>query len=103
MGFIKRHLIIILTIIILAGLFVLYQMFFRDNFASNGLLATEAGSAAIASGAGQELLALLEQLRAIELDRSVFTDSVFENLQDFRSELLPEPVGRPDPFAPLGQ
>lgn len=103
MGFIKKHLTIILTILVLAGLFLLYQMFFSGGRVPNELLTAETGDGAIASAAGQELLALLEQLRAIELDETLFADPVFRNLQDFRFELVPEPVGRSDPFAPIGQ
>ena len=57
-----------------------------------------------APGAGpdQDLVALLFQLRGIRLDNSVFADPVFKSLQDFGKELVQEPVGRQNPFAPLG-
>jgi hypothetical protein len=43
----------------------------------------------------------LLQLRAVSLSGTIFTDPAFQSLQDFGSEIIPEPVGRPNPFAPL--
>ncbi|MEX0917168.1 MAG: hypothetical protein WDZ90_01450 [Candidatus Paceibacterota bacterium] len=51
---------------------------------------------------GQELLRLLLQIRSLELDDSIFSRPAFNQLQDFSQELVAEPVGRTNPFAPLG-
>lgn len=52
--------------------------------------------------ADQDLISLLLELKAITLDESIFTDPTFMSLEDFSRELIPEPIGRPNPFAPLG-
>lgn len=54
------------------------------------------------SGPDQELIALLLELRGISLDGVLFEDPVFRSLEDFGKELVSEPVGRINPFAPLG-
>ena len=50
----------------------------------------------------QDLVATLIALRAVKLDGSLFSDPGFQSLRDFSTPIVPEPVGRPDPFAPLG-
>lgn len=52
---------------------------------------------------GREILALLADLKKIQLDGSIFDDPKFQELQDFSRELIPEPKGRPNPFAPIGK
>mgnify|MGYP003394305743 FL=1 len=49
-----------------------------------------------------DVVAVLLQLRAVSLSGTIFTDPVFRSLQDFGSPVVPEPVGRPNPFAPIG-
>lgn len=51
---------------------------------------------------GGDLIALLLELRSITLDTSVLSNPTFLTLQDFSVSLAPEPVGRPNPFAPIG-
>ena len=54
-----------------------------------------------ASEADRDLVATLLELRSVSLDGAVFSDPIFRSLKDFGSEIIPEPVGRPNPFAPL--
>lgn len=53
------------------------------------------------SEADRDLVATLLQLRAVRLEGGIFSDPAFQSLKDFGSEIIPEPVGRPNPFAPL--
>lgn len=48
-----------------------------------------------------QLLELLLQLRVLHLDENIFKDPIFTSLSDFSVELLPQPVGRNNPFLPL--
>lgn len=52
---------------------------------------------------GREILALLADMKSIRLDESIFSDPMFQALQDTSVELVLEPKGRPNPFAPLGK
>jgi len=54
-----------------------------------------------ASLAGQDILNLLNQLRSIQIDSSVFENPAFKSLVDYRIATTAEPLGRPDPFEPL--
>lgn len=54
-----------------------------------------------ASSPDADLVALLFELKNIRLDNALFTDPVFRALKDFGQDLVVEPVGRTNPFAPL--
>lgn len=47
------------------------------------------------------LVATLLALRTVKLEGTILTDPVFVSLQDFSTEIVPEPIGRENPFAPL--
>ncbi len=49
----------------------------------------------------RELLQLLIDMRSINLEGYIFEDPTYLSLQDFSRSIVPEPVGRQDPFAPL--
>ena len=61
------------------------------------LTATPAGAA------DTGVVEVLLRLRAIRLDSAIFSEPAFTALKDFSVEIVPEPVGRPNPFAPLGR
>ena len=51
---------------------------------------------------GAEVLSALNQLRTLKLDNSIFKDKTFMSLKDFSKPLNSEPVGRVNPFSPIG-
>ena len=51
---------------------------------------------------GQEFLMRLQQMRSIELEGAVLNDPRFKSLIDLRQDLVAEPVGRDNPFLPIG-
>ena len=51
--------------------------------------------------ADQGIVATLLTLRAVKLDGTIFSDPTFTQLKDFSTEIVPEPVGRTNPFAPI--
>ena len=53
------------------------------------------------SPAEREILSTLLELRSITLDGSILSDQSFLSLQDYSTEIVSEPIGRPNPFAPL--
>lgn len=55
-----------------------------------------------ASPLSQEILATLASLTTIKLDDSIFSDPVFVSLTDFGVTIPEEPIGRRNPFAPIG-
>jgi len=98
MNILTRYKNIIVTLLVVAAGFVAYSVFFTGGN-TNTLTAQNVDPAQTA--VEQELIALLLQLRSIRLDLAIFDDAKFQNLKDFSQELVPEPVGRSNPFSPL--
>lgn len=92
----NRLVLLILGGIVLAGM--VWYSFMRDGSAP--LLQTT--DLTRTNGADSDIVQVLLQLRAVSLAGTIFTDPVFQSLQDYGSEIIPEPVGRSNPFAPLG-
>lgn len=63
---------------------------------SDDLLTTET-----VSGENSDIVATLLALRSVSLESSIFSDPAFMVLRDFGTQILPEPVGRQNPFAPI--
>jgi hypothetical protein len=71
-----------------------------SNTETPELLVTEDFTVA-SSAAEKDLVTTLLQLRSVSLEGTIFSDPLFQSLVDYGSEIVPEPVGRPNPFAPL--
>lgn len=56
-----------------------------------------------ANSEDRELVETLLTLRAITLSGTIFEDPAFRVLQDFGTTIIPEPVGRQNPFAPINR
>lgn len=93
------------------GIWLLSSIFFGgadeapvDTPGSTETLGDVSGvSAGVSAEEGRAMLALLNDLKSIRLDETFFADTVFSSLTDWSVELAPEPKGRPNPFAPIGQ
>ncbi|HEY4488753.1 MAG TPA: hypothetical protein VJB97_04510 [Candidatus Paceibacterota bacterium] len=55
----------------------------------------------VESTVDRELVETLLALRAVTLSGSIFQDIAFQSLKDFGTPIMPEPIGRENPFAPL--
>lgn len=96
MTFLTRYRNVIITVLVALGGFVAYSIFIGTP---GSVLIEE--SAPAQTAVEQELIALLIELRSIKLDLSLFENPEFQSLTDFSQELVPEPVGRENPFAPF--
>lgn len=100
MQWITQHKLIFAGVIVLLVFGVWYGL--SQSAAPAPLLVTEtpSGSPTVDS-ADQQLVSTLLTLRAVTLNGSIFNDPAFKVLQDFSTTIVPEPVGRDNPFAPL--
>ena len=64
----------------------------------NGSIGTNTATIAV----GAEIISLLDKLDRIQLDTKLFKEQTFQSLRDFSITLRPQPVGRPNPFAQIG-
>ncbi|MEK7579417.1 MAG: hypothetical protein AAB460_02730 [Patescibacteria group bacterium] len=89
----------IIVLVILILLFVAYKFFVQKDEAP--ALSTET-SENLPAEAGGDLLSLLLELRSLTLGGKVLSDPAFATLEDFTVSIPPEPIGRRNPFAPIG-
>jgi|SRR3989344_4493695 len=99
MMFLTKYKNTLIALVIIVALFAAYKIFFAGDAADDELLAPTS----IAEGDDRsELLTTLLELKSLTLDESLFTSNAFRSLRDFSQRLVPEPVGRRNPFAPIG-
>lgn len=99
---IKKNKIILVVVALLFVGFVWYGMSGVEETPS--LLESNSFEGAVGSEVTAQERATLDtlfQLRSIQLLGNIFNDPAFQALRDYRIEIVAEPVGRKNPFAPL--
>jgi hypothetical protein len=91
----KIFILIVGSVLVAGGA---WYLFLRDATPAP-LLQTE--DLMTATGTDREVVETLLQLRAITLSGTIFSDPAFTALQDRGTQIVPEPVGRSNPFLPL--
>jgi len=100
MSFFQQHKLI--SILIVLALLGAGWYFLSGSPAPAPTLTTTNVSGATGTAAPDStLVSTLLALRAVKLDGTIFSDPAFVSLKDFSTQIVPEPVGRDDPFAPL--
>ncbi len=87
-------------ILVIAGLGFLGYNYLSRNNSTDELITRQ--DLTDTSKMGAEVLSALNQLKTLKLDAGVFSDKTFTSLTDFSKPLNPEPVGRTNPFSPVG-
>lgn len=89
-----------LTVLLGAAIFAAggWYVFLRDT-SDAPLVQTQDLTATTA--ADKEVVETLLQLRAITLSGTILSDPAFVRLKDTGTQIVPEPVGRSNPFLPL--
>jgi hypothetical protein len=98
--FFKKYKKIIYVLVAVILLFALYNFFFAGDDDGALLVSEVSGSGNV--DVGREILASLLEIRAFKLDESIFENKGFKLLLDFSQEIESQPVGRPNPFSPIG-
>lgn len=86
---------------ILLGGAAWYGMMGGGTKAPAGVVTTQNVAQGAVSDEQRAILDTLFQLRAIQLTGTIFGNPAFTSLKDFRTEIVAEPIGRRNPFAPL--
>jgi hypothetical protein len=99
MNWITQHkLLFAIIVLILVGM-VWYGL--AQSGADTPLLTTETVGTVGTTGPDKGLVGTLLALRAVTLSGTIFSEPAFLSLQDFSTPIIPEPVGRSNPFAPI--
>lgn len=92
---IQKMLVVLVTIGVL--LYLALGLFNKVSDTSVGV-----ASLSETETASQDILTLVDKMRRMSIDSSVFTSPLFTRLIDFSAITTPELRGRPNPFAPIG-
>lgn len=99
----------VVSLIIIGGAYIFLV---NRNNAGQALLSSNSSSGASAlpsvspvSGVSpvaeaQDVVLILNQLKSISIDETIFNDPAFTALTDFHRDIAPQPKGRSNPFAP---
>jgi hypothetical protein len=108
LGIFAKYRMYIFALVGLLGVLIAYQMLSGGGESSSTVTnttpttPTQPGTLTPENAAiEQELLSQLLQLSTITLDDRVFSNPAFVSLVDFSQPIEPQPVGRPNPFAPI--
>ncbi len=95
----KTKQIIIAVIIIVIAFFIFRYFFANPTPADTALTADNPAGQFID---GQAILTLMNNLKNVNLDDSIFSDKTFASLISFERPLREQIAGRPNPFLPIG-
>jgi hypothetical protein len=93
----KNNKSIVVAVIIFSVALGIYQLFLKPSPAIDVSLSGES-----VEGVGADVVRLRDSLQQVSLDTSLFSSLVYRALVDFTSELSPQPIGRNNPFGPIG-
>ncbi len=93
-----QHKLVLIGISILVAFGVWYGLSTAPSSTSDLETTVVAESGSLADSG---LVATLLTFRAVKLDGTILSDPAFMSLKDFSTEIVPEPIGRDNPFAPL--
>lgn len=91
-----RTITISVTVLVLIGA----GFFFLRSDSGNSLLEVE--NISENEGVGGTVISLLARLRTVELNKDILSSPGFISLVDYGVELERQPMGRSNPFAPVG-
>ena len=87
-----------LALLILLGVYLYQQRDITGNLVSvNSRVNNQAALET------QDFLRRLQELRSVDLDDSLFFDDRFRSLIDWHIDVVPEQIGRENPFSPVGE
>ncbi len=92
----KEHKGKILALVVFLVVIFLYKILFSTNEA-----VIESGTSA--QIVGQDIIALNASIGRINLESPLFNSRPFKNLIDFTVTVLPQPIGRNNPFDVIGR
>lgn len=88
---------IVLSLVIFVLVMGIYQLFLKPTPVIDTIVTEETGEQI-----GKDIIELNEQLQRITFDRSVLSSAPYKALVDFTTVVSPQPLGRSNPFGPIG-
>lgn len=95
---IKQNKILIVSLVVVAIFFVWFSM---SGKGKSTKILTSQSARTISNKKDREVLQSLEATKAIRLNNALFKTTAFKSLVDFGQNIIPEPIGRINPFSPV--
>ncbi len=92
---------VISIIVIIAIAVVAYFLYSGSKTPDSVGTLTQSQANPEAGAVSARILNLLNQIRSLKIDTSIFRDNAYQTLVDYSVAIPPVNVGRPNPFAPL--
>lgn len=92
---------ITIVVVLVIAVFIVYSVTFKGDGPADLLISQSVSDVDAESTVVREFLALLNTLNNLSLDTSIFQDPIFNSLRDESVQLIDQPRGRRNPFAPL--
>jgi hypothetical protein len=96
----KKIIVMILGTVLL---FIVYAVFIKKDPVNTELINTGEGLSSDARLLGNQISQALLRIEQIKLDKSIFTNAIYQTLVDRSEPITEEPIGRANPFAPIGE
>lgn len=90
----KNKTALVAILLFVSAIFV-YNSFFKTE------VVVDPGQS-VTAGPGGDVIKLNSAIESVTLDRALFGNKLYQSLVDFSTELSPLPMGRQNPFGPLG-
>ena len=99
-----KSFIVGILLVVGAVIYYFYQAGSPPVSPDSSLTATSGSFNTLGGGSqvGAEVLALLATIRGLNIDTGFFQSSIYQSLTDFSVVIPIEPVGKVNPFVPLG-
>lgn len=94
--------IISLVVIVIVALLLYFYYKGNPSDASTSSLTVVSAESMEARASSDRVLALLSEIRSLNIKDSLFSDPVYKSLVDYTIAIPDQPVGRINPFAPVG-
>jgi Tfp pilus assembly protein PilO len=96
MNSLQKHKQMIIAVVVFLVVIVAYNYLWKGSQDS-----LDQGTSA--QNIGNDVVSLNQKLQAVTLDQTLFSSAEYTSLSDWSPVLSQGPIGRIDPFAPIGQ
>ncbi len=89
------------AVVIIGALIVTFYLFSKNSTPSSTDSLVQVQNTPDASAASARILNLLNQIKSLKIDTTLFSDPAYKTLVDYSVSIPEVNVGRPNPFAPI--
>ncbi len=98
----SKSTIIALVVIVAVALLLYFYYKGNPNDDSTSSLTVVSAESQEARASSDRVLSLLSEIRSLNIKNTLFTNPVYKSLVDYTIAVPDQPIGRINPFAPVG-